>query len=911
MKADKPSNQRVNRMPKVIAIMWFCLSFSISALAGIGDLEIHLVNKNVMNLQPGATANIVIKLINPSETNRDFILKIKTPQDWKCLTNFNSVTVEKESTKLKFLSIYIPEVTKAGDYTLSVWAYDKSDNHEIGMISIPFFVAPKYQLSVDVYQAPQYVVSGDSMTVKFRIQNLSNAEAKINSSIRSQNKTKDHLYLLAPDSFIVVRKTIVTKANLLHSTKENISLEASIADHPETRIIQYHYFDVISSHKTRFDPYDRFPVEVSPLLVTGNRSGKRDYAFMIDVKGKSIINEEKGSVLDFHFRGPNRVGKSLLGIYDEKYIKYTSPHSDIVVGDNNYSLSYLTEQSRYGRGVAYQYTLKKLQIGSFIAYPRFYPQLKREYAFFTNYSSAEKYTLKAGYLNKQFATNTSAHLLTVSGVFYPFHWVNMELEYATGKVTDKYTHAYKTAVNANYSVFRLFFNYTMADNLFPGYFSNSEYLSTSLSARISKKINFNFNYNFNHNNMALDTLFTNAPFSENLGFSANYSINPTTSASMGWSERERDDRMTPKKFHYNEKSILFSVNKKVHQLGINMRGETGKTTNFLITQQGQLKAMYRADLTLKYRLNDHVIMNGFVNYSRHQRYNVEDNRNWYYGGSLEANMGKKVSVTVNYQNNYQVEEYYRDRSILSLNSNFKINPDNQIGAWIRYNLAHNTLDKRELEIMVRYTHTLHVPFRKKKDLGSLRGKIINNGVDNIEGLVVTFGGNTTITDKSGEFRFPVIKKGTDYLMVDPSNAGLFAIAEKQGPYQLDIMPGIENHFELTLTKSVKISGNTVVVDEQKKGDKGFVTVKAKLNRLIVEAKNGDQVYRVYTDEKGSFAFEGLRPGNWEIQVYKNGLSKELELLTEYFSLNLVSGQNQSVEIKVKEKQRRIKFQKDL
>ena len=274
-------------------------------------------------------------------------------------------------------------------------------------------------------------------------------------------------------------------------------------------------------------------------------------------------------------------------------------------------------------------------------------------------------------------------------------------------------------------------------------------------------------------------------------------------------------------------------------------------------------------------------------------------------------MGKKMSVTLNYQNNYQVEEYYRDRSILSLNSNMKINLDNEIGAWVRYNLAHNTLDKRELEIMVRFTHTLHAPIRKKKDVGSLRGKIINNGVENLEGLVITLGGNRTITDKNGEFKFPVVKKGTQYLMVDPSNAGLFAIAEKQGPYLLDILPGIENHFELTLTKSVKISGNTVVVDEEKKGDKGFVTVKTKLNRLIVEAKNGDEVNRVYTDEKGCFSFEGLRPGNWNIQVYKNGLTKEHELLTEYFGLNLLSGQNQTIEIKVKEKQRRIKFQKDL
>jgi len=369
--------------------------------------------------------------------------------------------------------------------------------------------------------------------------------------------------------------------------------------------------------------------------------------------------------------------------------------------------------------------------------------------------------------------------------------------------------------------------------------------------------------------------------------------------------------MTPKKFHYKENAIRISLNKKVHQLGINVFGETGKTTNLLSAKGEQLTSMYKANLTLRYRFNNHLFMNGFINYNKYQRYNATDNLSWYYGGSLDASAGKKVSLTLNYQNNYEMEEYYRDRSIFSLNGNYKISIDNEIAAMAKYNLARNTMDKRELELMVRFTHTFHVPVRKKKDLGALSGKIINKGVDNIEGIVLTIGGNTAVTDKDGFFRFPVVKTGIQYFMVDYKNAGLFAIAEIPGPYRVNIISGIDNSFELSLTKSVKVSGNIAVEYDENKGDKEFVAVKAKLNSLIIEAKNGAEVYRVLTDKKGNFGFEGLRPGNWSIQVYKKGISKEYELLTEFFSLNLESGKDETIQVKVREKQRRIKFQKDL
>lgn len=897
-------------MWKAIIMCGFYLLFSVVTFANTDELKICLVNNDTLKVLPSSTSVIVVNLINNSAANKNFRLKIISYKGWKCLTKLGPVQVETTSKKIKILSIYVPASTKAGNYEISISAFDNSDNEKIGTVIVPVNILPKYGILLTKDPAPAYIISGDSLMVKYRLQNLSNIKSSIRTTLKNGNNEEQQIYTLAPDSFVILQQTIVAEKNILTSKKQNVGIEASFVKQPETKNKAYYHFDIIPSGNTTFDAYTRYPIKISRLFITSNRNGKREYASMFDARGKGILNEEKQKEFEFHFLGPNRKGESLLGIYDEYFIKYKSPRLKIIVGDNNYNLSYLTEFSRYGRGINLEHTNKKFSVGSFINYPRFYPQVKRLISVYTRYPLNKKYKFNVGYLNKQFLNNTTADLLTVSGVVSPHKGVDLEFEYAAGLENAQFSHAYKTAIKIRSSFLNGYVNYTKADKIFPGYFSNSRYLATGISVRISKKINTNFNYIFNHNNIALDTLYNNAPCSKNLSFFANYIINKTTRASISLFQREREDRMKPKIFHYKEKTIRFSFSKKIKQFNAHIQGESGKTTNYLTNKQGQIDGMYRANFRLQYKLNKSIFINGFATYNNRQLYNTDDNLFWYYGCSVDTRFGEKLSLAFRYQNNYEIEEYYRDRSIFYLNTKYAINRNNEISINGKYNLTRNTLNKKELEIMVKYAHTLNIPVSKKKDFGSLKGKIINNGVENIDGIRFMIGNKMAVSDKKGLFYFPILKKGVQYLLVDYSNAGIGTITETPGPYKLEIIPGADNYFEVTLTKSAIISGNIVIKEDENKGKKEFVIVKEKLNQLIIEAKKDKETFRVYTDNNRSFRFEGLRPGNWRINVYKAGIPEEYELLTEFFNINLEPDQNVKIDVELIKKQRRIKFQKN-
>jgi len=893
----------------LIFTSYFLISFAI--IAGDGDLEIKLINKTKIELNPGSSSSIVIMLINNSETAKEFHLKINTPQGWSQLTEYTSVIVEKASKKLKIFSFYIQESTKVGDYTIDINAYEKSKNVKIGTVKVPVYVKPRYEILTKIMNAPDYVFSGDTLSVKFIIQNLSNVEANIQVAVINKGEPEIRKFTLASDSLMFTRVFITADKDIIHYTRNSVSLTASIIESPETISTTSYIFDVIPCGKTKFDSYNRIPVKISGLLVTDNQLGDRKYGTMFDIKGAGTISKRKNRDIDFHFRGPDRQGNPILGQTDEYYVKYSSTKSKVVIGDNSYRLTDLTEGSRNGRGVEYKHKFKKLSVGSFINYPRFYPNIKRVFSVFGSYSSSKKLRINAGILSKSFVTDSTALLITISGEASPFTWGNIKLEYASGMANGKMTKAYSTAFKVNYSRYKLFFNYTTADKDFPGYLSNSRYISSGISTIILRKINLSFNYNLNHFNFALDTMYANAPFSNNLNFSIGYTLNYKHSISIGIRMSGREDMGTPKQFNYKENTVRITLNSKVKRFKIKIYGAMGKTKNLLQLKEGELTNALNANLSLQYKINKNLFVSSFVSYMGGQQYLSDDYTRLFYGGTINANWKKKMTIIFQYQNDYELVEYFRNRSLLALKANYKTNNKHEIGVSVNYNLRKSSINNTQLTASLNYTYTLNIPVSRKEDIGSLQGKVINKGVDNVEGIIFTLAGNIAITDKNGEFDFPFVKTGTHFLFMDNSKSGLNSIAETAGPYKIEIIPGEKYFFEVSLTKSGKISGTILIEEDENIDKKGFIPVKEELKNLIIEAGNGNETYRVFTKNDGTFNFQDLRPGQWKVKVYDRGIPKGYKLETDEYNINLTSEQEKNLKVIIKKKSRRIKFQKKL
>ncbi|MBT7091753.1 MAG: hypothetical protein HN936_00810, partial [Bacteroidetes bacterium] len=841
----------------------------------------------------------------------EFSLKIQTPTGWNQLTDYSSVLLRINERKLKVLSFHIYESTPVGDYNIQVQAFDKSNDSLIGAVKIPVYVKPRYEVLIKTLQAPKYVVSGDSLTVGFLIHNLSNVNASMRATIINGSKTWVQNLSLEADSSEMLNISLLTIANLQRSARQAVSLSVNFKDAPEISSTNSYLFDILPNKLLNFDVYRRVPIKATGLFVSDQSGTKQKYGAMFDIRGSASLSSDNQHNLEFHFRGPNRNGNPLLGLNDKYFASYSSPKTRIILGDYNYRLSDLTESSRNGIGVLIERDIGNLSTGAFLNYPRYYPKIRRLASGWLSFEKEKKYTLLTGYLNKQYETGKSAHLLTVSGNAFLKSWGQINVELAAGKRDNLLGYAMKTRVYAKNQWVRAYVNYTLADHDFPGYFSNTSYFSSGVGTKIKKSIDLAANYDFNHSNIALDTLYSNAPLSQNASLTANYRIKSNNIIGLALYMRSREDRSEPKLFDYAEQSARLTIQNKFKSLGISSYGEIGKVKNFLTLNEGETTRVFKANVSVIYKLNSILFIESFINYQGGKKYLLDDFNRFYYGTSVNLNWQKGPQIRLSYQNNYEIEEYYRDRSLLSLSARYRIHHKHEIGLGTHYNLVKNSLNKKEFNAFIRYTYIIDVPVAKKNNLGSLKGKVNNLGVRSVEGIVFSLSGNIAICNKSGEFSFPAVLPGVYYLLINYSNLGINSIADQPGPYQIIIEPGMEKNFTISMTKSATIKGRIVLQSDANKNNKGYVQVKETLGKLIIEAKNKEEIFRVLTKENGTFEFLDLRPGFWNIKVYKTGIPQGYTLITEQVNIDLASGQVHNLDVLIKKKSIQIKFQKKL
>ncbi|HEY5511191.1 MAG TPA: hypothetical protein VIK10_09190, partial [Prolixibacteraceae bacterium] len=247
--------------------------------------------------------------------------------------------------------------------------------------------------------------------------------------------------------------------------------------------------------------------------------------------------------------------------------------------------------------------------------------------------------------------------------------------------------------------------------------------------------------------------------------------------------------------------------------------------------------------------------------------------------------------------------------LLSFQVHHRFNTNHEFELSTNYNLAKNSLDKKELSVQLRYTYTINVPLSKKKDIGRLKGKVLNMGIGLVEGIIFNLNGNIAITDKNGNFEFPMVKIGTYIMAMDESSVGLNSIAGVPGPYRVTIEPGKETKFEIFLTMAARIRGHLIIQEDEKSGNKGYYPVKEEIDKLIIEASNGTEIFRILTERDGTFSFNDLRPGNWHVKVYSNGIPQGYQLDINQFDFNLTSGKEEKLDVIIRKKSREIKLQK--
>ena len=238
----------------------------------------------------------------------------------------------------------------------------------------------------------------------------------------------------------------------------------------------------------------------------------------------------------------------------------------------------------------------------------------------------------------------------------------------------------------------------------------------------------------------------------------------------------------------------------------------------------------------------------------------------------------------------------RDNFNASIKYNFKNRSSLTLTArWSKNSFTNNP----ESSVFLIYSIPFNIPLWKKKNLGSIKGRILD--LEDAEQkplprVLITANNATAISDENGEFIFPSLKPGVYALQVEQKTIGIDRITTERLPLTVEIEPkatanveiGVVNSSSLTVEISVfgRAANSLKGSHDQSLATQSALSIETQFNKslleeelkeitgingALVEITNGAEVYKQFTDRNGIVSFHHLRPGIWQLKVHKHDL----------------------------------------
>lgn len=870
------------------------------------------------SIKPGTSTSVSFTIENRSSVTKNYHLKAETShhQITPILKN-GEISIAPNERKIYIVPLQITTEAPQGKHNVLLEGTEITTDEKFTQTA-ELLVSTNKKISLTLLDSPEFIKAGETIKSTFFLKNDGNVSE--NLILESKNAIVDHdpTLILAPGESKKISISKITSPNLSKNELQNINLSVYSKDHPQENQTAYSSVKLISVKPIEDDIYHRFPVSASASMLGMQNQGQYKDGFQGELYGKGSLDQENKNLLEFHAVTKNPIDFNSFTQYEEYFVNYTRKDLFVHLGDKNYSSSFLTEYARYGRGAEVRFDLKKISFGGFYNHPRFFRDIKDEFNIYSKLKIAKRSEITAGYLykiprmeNKDLAfsnlrSNSNAHLPYFTGKFTLNENLEVSGETAYSKTEKTDGTAYMLQAIARYEKIQANVIYMRASPEYAGYFNNTSNINGNLQFRLSKRINVIASYIQDAKNFQRDTLFLAAPYRKfsQYGLQYKYSKNGNIYVYSGFQRYE--DRLMPKEFDYKERFFKLSLNQQIGIFQLNIDGQFGETDNFLTGFSGN-SSFYTANISFeKFKTSFNV----YGSYALTSRYQLKNDKQFYFGARVLSRFSDRSYFSLFYQNNYMPEDYFADRNLFELLFHQQIFKGHEVDVSTRYNLQRGELGNKDLIFSLRYTLRMNIPTQKVAEYTTLSGNIKNLGVKKVDGIRLMMGNHLSVTDKNGNYLFKNVNPGDHVLEIDRSTTEINDIADRNVPASLTLT-GKENIYNFGLTSAAKIQGKIELTEHENNVKFTQLPTKKKKNEdLIIEVSNGNQIFRKLALLGDHFDFTYLRPGNWKVKIYRNGLDKKYKIPVDEFEFDLKSNETKNVTINVIKQSSEIKYQQE-
>lgn len=868
---------------------------------------------------PGITTSIPFTIENNFSENKIYKLSVETSNhNIVPILAKGEIEISSGEKSIYLVPVKIASETPQGTYKITLYGTEKKTGDQFSN-DFEFVISGNRKLLLTALNAPEFVRAGETIISTFLLKNSGNFKENLILESKNALTDQENSLILSPGEQKIITVSKTTSPDLGKNESQNIILSVYSADHPKENQSAYASVKIISVKPSEEDVFHRLPVFASLAFTGMENRGDYQNGFQGEIYGKGSLDKENKNLIEFHAVTKNPVEFNSFTKYEEYFVNYKRENVFIHFGDKNYSSSFLTEYARYGRGAEVRIDIKKISFGGFYNHPRFFRDIQDEFNVYSKFKIAKESEITVGYLYKiprkdntvlsftNFRLDSDAQLPYVTGKFKLNKNIEVSGEISYSKTQKTEGNAFMMQTVANFNKISGNVMYMRTSPQYAGYFNNTSTFKGTLQYRISKKVDLLANFVQDAKNFQRDTLFLAAPYRKYLQYGILYRYAKKGSFSVFNGFQRYEDRLMPKEFDYKEKFFRISIDQQFGIFQFNAEGQFGKTKNYLLNFSGN-SSFYTANIGFeKFRTSFNI----YGSYAVTSRYQMQNQKQIYYGARILSRISQKTSFSLFYQNNYMPEEYFADRNLFEVLFHQEIFRRHEFDLSGRYTLQRGELGNKDFIFSLRYTARLNIPTQKTADYTSLSGTISNLGVKKVEGIRVLLGPYLSVTDKNGNFVFKNVIPGDYILEIDRSTTDINDISNISLPASLQLT-NKENVFNFGLTGAAGIQGK---IEYSENAQSNFIGLSNKKDRkkkenIIIEASNGNQIYRKIVMIGENFDFTYLRPGEWKVKVYRNGLDKKYKIPVESFDLTLNPSEIKKVIINVIKQQSEIKYQQE-
>ncbi|MCA0363660.1 MAG: hypothetical protein LCH67_06425 [Bacteroidetes bacterium] len=857
-------------------------------------------------IKPG---HLVTLFFNTEFKKEDGItVDLYRPEKWQLIL---TKEIETASKNLKYIVTFSTDkFSNSGKYKIRVnfmkqgkIVVSKPMNIEIEEIR---------NINLTTLNKPEYIKSGDTLSVEYLLENFGNQEETIFlSSNRGWIVTGDSIKL-APNS-----QTIINAKQVVPQTKDNYwitsnDVQAKIKG-SDAVVIQSVSVPVFSNSSTKVDTYHRIPTQMGVNYLYFTLDGKPQSAIQYVATGSGFLDMKEKHGFDFQVRGPNNLDLPQIGSYDQYSFEYNhKKQTKIFLGDFNNQVSNLTEFSRFGRGIAIEQKVKKFEFRTFYQNARFFLEQKNSIGAGIRYKYSDKISFGINFTNKGLVKKEIAFRTNLVGLNSEFVNSKGKLvsEIALGNAKGKTDIGIYNRFNYQLSKLTINSETVFAGKNFHGFYNNSRLFINSVNYQFNRKFGMGVNSNFTLINPALDLLmYATAPFSRSTTFFTSWFPNQKQMIFLNLTNQEREDRRDPSTFHYTEDFMNLSYSLNADKVSLFAQTRYGSAINHLAedAQNSGKSISYMAQPMV--RIRPWMWVGGYFEQQITSKYNIQNKLEhlYYYGGNARINFKSYVNLNFTYRNNFAPDEFFQKKSFMdaSLEFDFKRHNLSLVSGKAFIPGVENS-NQNTTYFSLRYVLKLNIPTVKNRKIGSVKGKIFgfNTIESNLGGLLIQMGQYRSLTDNEGNFAFNNILPDKYHITVVPNEKLIGMIPERK-----DVLDVVVKEDSVHMVNIPYIKTGGVVGKVSFELDERDQTINKEKEKPVVLLKleNGTESFVTRINTENEFSFKEIKPGEWKIKVILTGNTEGFEVSEEEKIVNIESEKISNADFTVKQNQRKIFF----